>query len=732
MNKSALTLALLMLVAFGYSANSKTIVNPYYEFRSSGIFSISEIQLTDTATYLTIHSDFIPRWWVMFSDTITIRDIDTGNTYKVQEIRGAVFNEYLWMPDSGDSSVVLVFPQLPTSVSQIDYHTYIYGVSLDESKAGTKATTSMLPEVEKWITDELAKSNLEPLKNYQSNDFFNETPARLIGCIKGYDPRAGFTTGIIYASNDLTREDFPIVVQIQPDGRFDVEIPMIMPQTTAVLFNNHWMISFYLEPGQTMAMILDWDEILVADRKRNTRYQFQEIEFRGALAALNHELFNIPADDFNYDLFTEKVKTLSPLDFKKDNKKELAGKLERLEKYLAENKLSDKAQTIKHNSVIVENAALLFDYEMNRGYYASQDTINKILRIPVPDSYYNFLQDIDLNDQSLLVSNDFKVFINRFEYCSSFSKAQTIVSQKSNINIVPEKTMLEFFIEEGIELSDEEVNFLTLVGKTEMSEDEMNTLENMQDFSKQFDAKHFDFIQKWGIKYIAPLHKTYMGKREIEVWKAKDSILVHDLGLKPNLVYEIAKIRSLKYFFSQCESKESASELWSFLKQGIDTPFLVQTGYRMLNEAFPDVEIASTPLPEGIATDIFMNIIEPHKGKLLFVDFWATTCGPCLSGIRNTRHLREKYANNPDFDFVFITDVRSSPESNYNDFVKEQELTNVYRIPQDEFNYLRQLFKFNGIPRYVVIDSNGHVINDNFSMYNFEFELAKLLPQYQQ
>ena len=92
--------------------------------------------------------------------------------------------------------------------------------------------------------------------------------------------------------------------------------------------------------------------------------------------------------------------------------------------------------------------------------------------------------------------------------------------------------------------------------------------------------------------------------------------------------------------------------------------------------------------------------------------------------------IRAKYAANPDFDFIFITDQRSSPEKDYNDFVKDQELKNINRISTDDFNQLRQLFKFNGIPRYVVIDKNGDVINSNFRMWNFETGLGKIIPAY--
>jgi len=39
------------------------------------------------------------------------------------------------------------------------------------------------------------------------------------------------------------------------------------------------------------------------------------------------------------------------------------------------------------------------------------------------------------------------------------------------------------------------------------------------------------------------------------------------------------------------------------------------------------------------------------------------------------------------------------------------------------------LFKFNGIPRYIVINKEGKVWNDDFQMHNFEFELPKYLTK---
>ena len=39
----------------------------------------------------------------------------------------------------------------------------------------------------------------------------------------------------------------------------------------------------------------------------------------------------------------------------------------------------------------------------------------------------------------------------------------------------------------------------------------------------------------------------------------------------------------------------------------------------------------------------FKNIIKNHKGKILFIDFWATTCGPCVATIKQMKEKRKEY-----------------------------------------------------------------------------------------
>lgn len=182
--------------------------------------------------------------------------------------------------------------------------------------------------------------------------------------------------------------------------------------------------------------------------------------------------------------------------------------------------------------------------------------------------------------------------------------------------------------------------------------------------------------------------------------------------------------------------KSEAYDYYYKLQAGIKHPFLKQEGFRILTNRFGKESMANkftdgglslpasttrqpkwspSSLPKGVDADIFNKLMAPNKGKYLFVDFWGTSCGPCRWQINSEKETREKYANNPDFDFVFITCKDWSPNKKvYDDYVKEQGLKHSYLISNDDFNYMMQLFRFTGVPHIVFIDPDGNVLDADF------------------
>lgn len=604
---------------------------------------------------------------------------------------------------------------------------YLLGneVSFADNAAISDMPTNDIPEeVKKWIDDELAKAKRKTLIDLDSDEFFRKEPARVVGYIKGYDRSMGFSTGIVYAGSELTREDYPRVIEVHEDGRFEVTIPLDHPIYTYLSLSKA-LPHFYIEPGQTLAIIFDKNNM-------SNRQMKDGIVFMGPLAQINKELLYletiIPEIPYQH-IYSEETMKLDPDAFTQLLDETLLESLSATKFHLEQEELTPHTKTIAGINSMAEIPKFLFEYASSYSYYRNDREAE------VPVEFYSFLRGMPLNDQKLLISSSFSTFINRFEYFTPFKAARINVNEKAEkMAVAPEKTFREYLFEElklpSTKESKEYIHAwdtleerLKQEGKTE--DDTTRIYSEFDEKRNAFIAKYKDYENDYKVKYPSI---EMAAAFELAEWVAKDSVYKEVVNSRPGLIYEIMKVRSLDYSFSsRIETKGDARLFLSKYEDGITHPFLKQEAERLLNKNYPENGAAGYIMPEDEkGTEIMKKIIDPFKGKMLFVDFWGIFCGPCVAGIKDRKETRAEHKGNPDFEFIFITSDGESPLDRYNTFVEEQQLEHTYRLTDDEYLYLRQLFKFNGIPRYVVIDKEGRVLDDDFNMYSFEYELKKL------
>lgn len=100
------------------------------------------------------------------------------------------------------------------------------------------------------------------------------------------------------------------------------------------------------------------------------------------------------------------------------------------------------------------------------------------------------------------------------------------------------------------------------------------------------------------------------------------------------------------------------------------------------------------------------------KNKITYVDFWASWCAPCRAEMPDSKKLREEYASK-GVNFVYI-----STDENAADWDKANKKVGLpdsmsFLLPNPAENPLKKRFKINAIPRYMLIDKNGKVIDRN-------------------
>ena len=118
--KTKLFLALAVAVLLGACTRTNKVVEfPLVGASNTTNLVFEKIELTDTATVLTIRGFYKPNYWIKVpSYTHLVAD---GKEYKLLDGRGVEIDKELYMPEDGDSCFALLFEPLPKSVTSFDY-----------------------------------------------------------------------------------------------------------------------------------------------------------------------------------------------------------------------------------------------------------------------------------------------------------------------------------------------------------------------------------------------------------------------------------------------------------------------------------------------------------------------------------------------------------------------------------------------------------------------------------
>lgn len=93
------------------------------------------------------------------------------------------------------------------------------------------------------------------------------------------------------------------------------------------------------------------------------------------------------------------------------------------------------------------------------------------------------------------------------------------------------------------------------------------------------------------------------------------------------------------------------------------------------------------------------------EGKLVFLNFWATWCGPCRSEMPSMEKL---YDELKDEDFIILAVDLGEPENTVRDFVNEYGLT--FPVLLDTDNAVGSSYGARSIPTTYIIDPEGMVL----------------------
>lgn len=130
---------------------------------------------------------------------------------------------------------------------------------------------------------------------------------------------------------------------------------------------------------------------------------------------------------------------------------------------------------------------------------------------------------------------------------------------------------------------------------------------------------------------------------------------------------------------------------------------------RLHRTIMPDLAVLNSS-SELQGPEMLKKLLEKYKGKVVYIDAWATWCGPCIAGMDASKRLRDKLKGR---DIVFVYLCMDSPHENgWKNVIAAKHIEGEnYFLDMSQSLSLSKSLHITAIPHYALVDQNGNIVN---------------------
>jgi thiol-disulfide isomerase/thioredoxin len=125
--------------------------------------------------------------------------------------------------------------------------------------------------------------------------------------------------------------------------------------------------------------------------------------------------------------------------------------------------------------------------------------------------------------------------------------------------------------------------------------------------------------------------------------------------------------------------------------------------------------------------------IEQFKGKVVYIDFWASWCGPCRQQFPYSKKLHESMTKKELEKIVFLYISIDDNEATWKKAIEQNSLQGINAISRGGWSSeVCKFFNISSIPRYMIINKSGKVVEQDAKRPSYETlkdDLLKLMVE---
>ena len=103
--------------------------------------------------------------------------------------------------------------------------------------------------------------------------------------------------------------------------------------------------------------------------------------------------------------------------------------------------------------------------------------------------------------------------------------------------------------------------------------------------------------------------------------------------------------------------------------------------------------------------------LKDYRGSYVYIDVWATWCGPCKYEIPFLEKVEKEY-HNKNITFISLSIDSEKDTQKWRDMIKDKKMSGIQLLADKNYEsqFIKDYFIY-GIPRFILLDPQGKIIN---------------------
>jgi thiol-disulfide isomerase/thioredoxin len=248
----------------------------------------------------------------------------------------------------------------------------------------------------------------------------------------------------------------------------------------------------------------------------------------------------------------------------------------------------------------------------------------------------------------------------------------------------------------------------------EIKQLELNSDELLySDWYRKFILNYVAYYGSEVLAFKSPGNYNDQAREEFKLMDAKLTGNTKQYALAKLLIYCCEKIEyePAKMMLNKLKDIDKETKVYKFVQQRCSPALAAKASEKKTEKTIAKTTNSYPVLTNQEGKEVY---IDQFKGKVVYIDFWASWCGPCRQQFPFSKKLHDSMSKKELDKIVFLYISIDDNEATWKKAIEQNNLQGVNAISRGGWSSeVCKFFNITSIPRYMILNKSGKVVEQD-------------------